>query len=259
MDSGCSCSAFLIDKIALLERRICQLEDERVASIKKTDTPESTEMRPARRTRRADAIVSTSSVKVTLSAARLAKADSSLPHKSFSGGKTLVIGDSVIRKVRLHMPAKVICIPGARAPDIEANLRVLACDQTYGVKLDAPNTDTSFDSIVVHVGTNDTRTRQTEVTKSNIARLCDVARKMCRHRLILSGPLPDKGNDERYSRLLSLNRWLARYSSEQGFGFIDNWPSMWGRPGVLMRDGLHPTGLGASIMSKNIDRCFSQA
>ena len=71
--------------------------------------------------------------------------------------------------------------------------------------------------------------------------------------------LPDKGNDERYSRLLSLNRWLARYSSEQGFGFIDNWPSLWGRPGVLMRDGLHPTGLGASIMSKNIDRCLSQA
>ena len=89
--------------------------------------------------------------------------------------------------------------------------------------------------------------------------LSDFARKMCRHRLILSGPLPDKGNDERYSRLLSLNRWLAHYSSEQGFGFIDNWPSLWGRPGVLMRDGLHPTGLGASIMSKNIDRCLSQA
>ena len=45
MDSGCSCSCsdFLMDKIALLERRICQLEEERVASIKKTDTPESIE------------------------------------------------------------------------------------------------------------------------------------------------------------------------------------------------------------------------
>ena len=79
--------------------------------------------------------------------------------------------------------------------------------------------DTSFDNIVVHVGTNDARMRQTEVTKSNIARLCDFC----------------------------------------GFGFIDNWPSLWGRPGVLMRDGLHPTGLGASILSKNIDRSLSQA
>ena len=260
MDSTCSCSAFLLDKIALLERRICQLEDERVASIKIVDIPESLEKRPARRTRRANAIVSGDSVKATLSAARPAKADSSLPRKSFSGIKTLVIGDSVTRKVSLHSPAKVICLPGARAPDIEANLRVLACGQTtYGVRLDAPNTDTSFDNIVVHVGTNDARMRQTEVTKSNIVRLCDFARKMCRHRLILSGPLPDKGNDERYSRLMSLNRWLARYSSEQGFGFIDNWPSLWGRPGVLMRDGLHPTGLGASILSKNIDESLSQA
>ena len=51
--------------------------------------------------------------------------------------------------------------------DIEANLRVLTCGQTtYGVRLDEPNTDTSFDNIVVHVGTNDARTRQTEVTKA---------------------------------------------------------------------------------------------
>ena len=252
-----------MDKIALLERRISQLEDKRVASVEKTDIPESIEKRPARRTRGANAIVSSDSVKAILSAAPLARqvaVVSTLPRKSFSGVETLVIGDSVTRKVRLHSPATVICLPGARAPDIEAKLRVLTCGQTsYGVRLDAPNTDTSFDNIVVHVGTNDARTRQTEVTKSNIARLCDFARKMCRHRLILSGPLPDKGNDERYSRLLSLNRWLARYSSEQGFGFIDNWPSLWGRPGVLMRDGLHPTGLGASIMSKNIDRCLSQA
>ena len=251
-----------MDKIALLERRISQLEDKRVASVEKTDIPESIEKRPARRTRGANAIVSSDSVKAILSAAPLARqvAVSTLLRKSFSWVETLVIGDSVTRKVRLHSPATVICLPGARAPDIEAKLRVLTCGETsYRVRLDAPNTDISFDNIVVHVGTNDARTRQTEVTKSNIARLCDFARKMCRHRLILSGPLPDKGNDERYSRLLSLNRWLARYSSEQGFGFIDNWPSLWGRPGVLMRDGLHPTGLGASIMSKNIDRCLSQA
>ena len=66
----------------------------------------------------------------------------------------------------------VFGLPWARAPDIEANLRVLACGQTtYGFRLDAPNTNASFDNIVVHVGTSDARTRQTKVTKSNIARL----------------------------------------------------------------------------------------
>jgi len=94
--------------------------------------------------------------------------------------------------------------------------------------------------------------RQSKVTKSNIVRLRDFARKMCWHRLILSGPLPVRGNDEQYSRLMSLNRWLALYS-------VDNWLAMWDRPGVLMRDGLHPTGLGASIMSANVDSCLSHA
>ena len=80
-----------MDKIALLERRICQLEEERVASIKKTDTPESIEKRPARRTRGANAIVSSDSVKAILSAAPLARqvaVVSTLPRKSFSGVKS---------------------------------------------------------------------------------------------------------------------------------------------------------------------------
>ena len=60
-----------------------------------------------------------------------AKADRSLPRKSFSGVKTLVIVDSVTYKVKLQ------------TPDIEANLRVLACGQTtHGVRLDAPNNKT---------------------------------------------------------------------------------------------------------------------
>jgi len=82
-----------------------------------------------------------------------------------------------------------------------------------------------------------------KVTKSNIVRLCDFARKMCLHRFINSGPLPVRGNDEQYSRFISLNHW----------------PFMWDCPGMLMRDGLHPTGLGASIMLANIDSCLSQA
>ena len=36
--------------------------------------------------------------------------------------------------------------------------------------------------------------------------LCDFARKMCRHRLILSGPLPDRVYDERSSSSSSSSR-----------------------------------------------------
>ena len=99
-----------------------------MASIKKTDTLERIEKRPARRTSRAGASISTNSVTVVLSASLLAKAGSGPPCSSSSGVNTLVIGDSVTRNIKLHSePAKVIRLPGARAPNIKANLRVLAC------------------------------------------------------------------------------------------------------------------------------------
>ena len=54
--------------------------------------------------------------------------------------------------------------------------------------------------IVIHVGTNDVRMKQSEITKRNFASACKSARKMCRHRVIVSGPLPVRGSDELYSR-----------------------------------------------------------
>ncbi|CDQ95595.1 unnamed protein product [Oncorhynchus mykiss] len=78
-----------------------------------------------------------------------------------------------------------------------------------------------YRDIVIHIGTNDVRMKQSE---RNIALACKSARKMCRHRVIVSGPLPVRGSDELYSRVSGplpvrgsdelhsrvsqLNRWL---------------------------------------------------
>ena len=65
-----------------------------------------------------------------------------------------------------------------------------------------------YRDFVIHVGTNDVSMKQSEVTKSNIASACKSARKMCHHRVIVSGPLPVRGSDELYSRVSQLNHWL---------------------------------------------------
>uniref|UniRef100_A0AAQ6IN95 SGNH hydrolase-type esterase domain-containing protein n=1 Tax=Anabas testudineus TaxID=64144 RepID=A0AAQ6IN95_ANATE len=157
-------------------------------------------------------------------------------------GRTLVIGDSIMRHVKLARPlgapaAVVRCIPGARVPDIEGNLRALG--------------QHSFSKIVVHAGANDIRLRQSEVTKNNFKEVFKLAKAMSEV-VICSGPLPMRRGDITYSRLWSLNRWMSRWCSENNVGFIDNWSTFEGKPGLLGRDGVHPTREGAALISCSI-------
>uniref|UniRef100_A0AAR2JBN0 SGNH hydrolase-type esterase domain-containing protein n=1 Tax=Pygocentrus nattereri TaxID=42514 RepID=A0AAR2JBN0_PYGNA len=141
---------------------------------------------------------------------------------------TLVIGDSIVRHVKLATPlgapaARVICLPGARAPDIS----------------------------VIHVGANDIRLRQSEVTKANINEVVKQAQTLSEE-VICSGPIPMRRGDEAYSRLSSLNRWMSKWCTDNHVGFIDNWLMFEGKPGLLGRDGVHPTRDGAALLSCSI-------
>ena len=156
---------------------------------------------------------------------------------------TLVIGSSIVRDVK-HPAVSVRCYPGARVGDIEGNLRLLEQRKTR------------FRRIVIHAGGNDARRRQSEVLKLNVASVCKLAKSMA-DTVIFSGPLPNLVNDEMYSRFSSFNRWLSRWCPENDIVFIDNWRAFWGKPGLIRRDGIHPTLEGASLLARNMAASLS--
>ena len=157
----------------------------------------------------------------------------------------LVIGDSIVRNVNIETPATIVkCLPGARAPDILANLKVLA------------NAKRKYSKIVIHAGANDVRLRQSEITKNNFKEVCELASTMS-DTVICSGPLPAYRGDEMHSRLSSLNGWMSKWCPQNNIGYIDNWTSFWGRPDLFKRDGLHPSWGGATLLSRNTAHSLS--
>ena len=153
---------------------------------------------------------------------------------------TLVIGSSIMRNVKF--PGTLVkCIPGARAGDIESNLKMMA--NSNGKR---------YDKIVIHCGGNDTRRRRSEITKINVESVCTFAKTMS-DTVIFSGPLPSMNNDEMYSRMSSFNRWLSRWCPDNNVGFINHWQTFEGKSGLMGRDCIHPTWDGAKLISKNME------
>ncbi len=97
-------------------------------------------------------------------------------------------------------------------PDILANLKVLA------------NAKRKFSKIVIHVGTNYVRLRQSEITKKYVREVYELANMMS-DTVICSGPLPAYRGNEIHSRLLSLSGWMSKWFPQNNIGFIDNWTS----------------------------------
>lgn len=151
----------------------------------------------------------------------------------------MIIGDSIIRHVQWKASVN-ICIPGANVNHITAEIR------------GALEARPSVNTVVVHVGTNDTKRQQSEVLKQDFLGLFKIL-KLSEVKSYISGSIPTLGRGMgRFSRLLSLHTWLSRTCPEHGLIFIDNFNLLWQRRDSFKYDGLHLNYRGSRLLSSNI-------
>ena len=66
-----------------------------------------------------------------------------------------------------------------------------------------------YSKIVIHVGGNDVRLCQSEVTKVNVESVC-AFEKTLSDSLVFSGSPPNLTSDDMWSRMSSFNQWQSR-------------------------------------------------
>ncbi|KAK3531069.1 hypothetical protein QTP70_009452 [Hemibagrus guttatus] len=155
---------------------------------------------------------------------------------------TMIIEDSIVRHVRATMAKDKVrtrCLPGARVLDVSAQLPTIL--------------KKNIGAVVLHAGTNDIRLRQTEILKKDFRSLVEKVRTTSPTTMIIvSGPLPAfQRGIERFSRLFAFNEWLQSWCQDQKLPFVDNWNLFWERPRLYHPDGLHPSRVGAAVLSDN--------
>ncbi|KAK3560517.1 hypothetical protein QTP86_009753 [Hemibagrus guttatus] len=157
----------------------------------------------------------------------------------------VIIGDSIVRHVRATAAKGKVharCLPGARVLDVSAQVPAIL--------------KKNIGAVVLHAGTNNIRLRQTEILKKDFRSLVEKVRTTSpTTRIIVSGPLPTfQRGIERFSRLFAFNEWLQSWCQDQKLPFVDNWNLFWERPRFYRPDGLHPSRVGAAVLSDNISR-----
>ncbi len=161
--------------------------------------------------------------------------------------EAVIVGDSIVRHIRATLAEGKVhthCFPGARVLDVSAQIPVILKD------------DRSVAAVVIHAGANDTKLRQMETLKRDFRSLIETVRStLPATTIILSGPLPTyRRGHEWFSRLFALNEWLLSWCKEQKMLFVNNWNLFWERPRLFLANGLHPSRVGAELLSDNMTR-----
>jgi lysophospholipase L1-like esterase len=128
---------------------------------------------------------------------------------------------------------KVECFPGIRTEELN---RVIE-------KRDLVSSDT----VIIHVGTNDLKTRNLDFVLGDVYELVSTAKKKLPNcRLVLSVVL--RRRDVSWRRIGALNHRFDWIAHALVLTFVD--PNSWVKDGDFARDGLHLNGRGKSRLGQ---------
>ncbi|KAM3619037.1 uncharacterized protein V6R79_001996 [Siganus canaliculatus] len=161
------------------------------------------------------------------------------PEDRADAPKTLVIGDSIVRNVRMR-GAVTMSFPGATVAEVMRKIS------------DILSSHPQLKRIIIHAGTNDIARQQSEVLKQDFRDLFNSI-SQSQVTVFISGPTPTCGRGiGSFSRLLSLNTWLSSSCSSHHVGFINNFDLFWERRHLFGPDGIHLNRAGARMLSGNL-------
>ncbi|KAK0156626.1 hypothetical protein N1851_000057 [Merluccius polli] len=144
-----------------------------------------------------------------------------------TGPQTLIVDDGAVNKTKhfFSKNTKVLCFTNDMVSDISEKILEITAEHP------------TVKSLIIHTGALDVVKQQSEVLKRDFNDLLNKVRCL-NTEVFISGPLPTVWRgDERFSRLLMLNRWLKDMCAAQSDTYHTHCPR---KALKIIRDSHHP-------------------
>ena len=156
----------------------------------------------------------------------------------FPSPECILVGDSMVRAVAIPHGI-TYSFSGAKILDLLVHIPAII------------ERHPSAHTVIVHVGTNDIRCRQSIKLRDEyelLAVTIESLGKIC----IFSGLIPTlRRSSEMFSRLYSADQWLSNFCLACGYGYINHFDSFWNRIDLYKHDNLHPNNKGTTVLATN--------
>ncbi len=135
----------------------------------------------------------------------------------------VIVRNSIVRHICAMLAEGKVhthCFPGACVLDVSAQIPVIL------------KGNESIATVVIHAGVNDTKMWQMETLKRDFRSMIEMVRNTSTATMIIvAGPFPTyRREQERFSRLFALNKWLLSWCKVKKLLFVNNWNLFLERP-----------------------------